>query len=290
MNIFVTGATGFIGSHFVNAALKEGHKVVAHRRSKDSKPRIELVEEPSWVTGRLDMMTKVDLAYLETCDVVIHLAAHTPNVPYGTLTECIYWNSTVPLRLFNAAHNRGVRLFIAAGSFFEYGESVRYGPSRNVRADSPLLPKTTYATSKAIASLAFAQFARDTRSEVFINRIFHTYGDGEPDCRLWPTLKRLASTGENVPMTQGGQVRDFVPVETVVAKFLDDCAFMMKNPVLGHAIAQNVGSGKEQTVREFAEHWWKEWKGSGRLIFGALPYRKDEIMRCVPDLHQCAIL
>ncbi len=42
MRLFVTGATGFIGSHFVNQALAAGHEVVALRRTEQSRPRIEL--------------------------------------------------------------------------------------------------------------------------------------------------------------------------------------------------------------------------------------------------------
>jgi hypothetical protein len=35
-------------------------------------------------------------------------------------------------------------------------------------------------------------------------------------------------------------------------------------------------------VREFAEHWWQKFEARGKLLFGALPYRADEVMRYVP--------
>ena len=37
MKIFITGGTGFIGSHFIDAAIKEGHEIIALRRNKVNK-------------------------------------------------------------------------------------------------------------------------------------------------------------------------------------------------------------------------------------------------------------
>ena len=59
MKIFLTGGTGFIGSHFINAMHRDGHKVVALRR-KGSKPRIKLDQEPKWIEGSLDNEFKKD--------------------------------------------------------------------------------------------------------------------------------------------------------------------------------------------------------------------------------------
>ena len=47
---------------------------------------------------------------------------------------------------------------------------------------------------------------------------------------------------------------------------------------------RNVGTGRPQSVREFAEHWWREFGARGKLLFGALPYREGEVMRFVPQI------
>lgn len=51
MKVFVTGSTGFIGSHFLNSALAAGHNVVALRRSEASKPRVPIIGLMSQETG-----------------------------------------------------------------------------------------------------------------------------------------------------------------------------------------------------------------------------------------------
>jgi hypothetical protein len=33
---------------------------------------------------------------------------------------------------------------------------------------------------------------------------------------------------------------------------------------------------------QFSEYWWSYWGGSGKLLPGAVPYRKNEIMRLIP--------
>ena len=117
MKIFLTGGTGFIGSHFIEQALNTGHEVIALRRSGSS-ARIPLSRQPVWIDGKLD---EDHGAILRGCEVFVHFAAHTPNVPYDTLERCLYWNVTASVGLAEQALKQGVRKFLIAGSCFEYG-------------------------------------------------------------------------------------------------------------------------------------------------------------------------
>jgi nucleoside-diphosphate-sugar epimerase len=72
MRIFLTGGTGFIGSHLLQQALAAGHEVVALRRPH-AKPRISLEQEPHWIDGDLaDDWSEA----LTSCEAFIHLAAY----------------------------------------------------------------------------------------------------------------------------------------------------------------------------------------------------------------------
>ena len=53
MKIFVTGGTGFIGSHFLKQALAIGHDLICLRRP-GSRTRIPLKSEPTWLEGSLE--------------------------------------------------------------------------------------------------------------------------------------------------------------------------------------------------------------------------------------------
>lgn len=279
MKLFVTGATGFIGSHFVNKAIAAGHEVIALRRSTESKPRIEIPRQPIWLTKPLDGLTPADF---EGVDCLVHLAAHTPNVPYDSLENCLHWNVMVPLKVFRDAHKAGVERYVVAGSCFEYGKAgERY---KFIPPDAPLEPVLSYPTSKAAASIAFVSLAAELSLQLSIHRIFQVYGEGEAENRLWPSLRRAALAGEDYPLTPGEQVRDFVPVEMVAEKLLK--AAIGNNATRGVAHIENVGTGRAQTIRAFSETWWRHWEARGTLSIGKVPYREREIMRFVPALNQ----
>lgn len=276
MKLFVTGGTGFVGSHFLYAALGAGYEVIALRRP-GSKPRVPLLKEPQWVEGQLD--GKFRKAF-EGCEVLVHLAAHTPNPPYDTLERCLYWNLTASLSFFNQAADVGVTKFIVAGSCFEYGKSgERYD---FIPVDAPLEPTMTYPTSKAAASIAFHGWAAEKRLYLQILRIFQVFGEGELGSRLWPSLGRAALAGEDFPMTSGEQVRDFISVDKVAAAFIKALTFDGVEPAQPQF--KNVGTGKPQTVLEFAGYWWRKWGAKGELKPGVIPYRDNEVMRFVPEI------
>ena len=79
MRIFLTGGTGFIGSHFINQALKENIKIIALKRSQKSRTRIIINKEPEWKIANYE---NVQIADLQNVDVLVHLATHSGNVPY----------------------------------------------------------------------------------------------------------------------------------------------------------------------------------------------------------------
>jgi nucleoside-diphosphate-sugar epimerase len=276
MKIFVTGATGFIGSHFVNAAHNAEYEIVGLKR-KGSKPRVKLDKEPTWAEGSLDD----DFSeILSDCDFLVHFASHSANPPYDNLERCMYWNLTATMQIFNQALKSGIRKFIIAGSCFEYGNSgERYD---FIPTDAPLEPTMSYPASKAAASIALYAWAIENQVSLRILRIFQVFGEGEAEARLWPSLKKAALSGEDYPMTKGEQVRDFIHVTDVVKYFVQSLDF--DNIVPGKPEIQNIGTGMPKTVLDFSRYWWNEWNAEGSLRVGLVPYRKNEVMRYVPKI------
>jgi nucleoside-diphosphate-sugar epimerase len=276
MKLFVTGATGFIGSNFVNAAHDAGHEVTGLRRA-GSQPRVRLNKEPMWVEGSLDD----DFSdILSDCDVLVHFASHSANPPYDSLGNCLYWNLTATLQLCNQALKAGIQKFLIAGSCFEYGKSgERYD---FIPTDAPLEPTMTYPTSKAAASVALYGWAIDQKVQLQILRIFQVFGEGELGMRLWPSLRKAALNGKDYPMTKGEQVRDFISVEDVADEFVNSLLF--DKVMSGIPMIKNIGTGKPITVREFSEYWWNKLEAKGELQVGIIPYRTNEVMRYVPEI------
>lgn len=276
MKIFVTGATGFIGAHFVNSAHEAGYEVVALRRP-GSMPGVELHHEPSWVEGSLDDDLK---SHLECCDAFVHLAAYGVVNNSSDWDGCLYWNVLSAFNLCKQAYEAGINKFLIAGSCFEYGKSgERY---QFIPVDAPLEPTNGYAASKAAASVLLHGWAVENNLYMRIMRIFHVYGEGEAESRLWPSLRKAAIAGYDFEMTYGEQVRDFVCVKEAAKQLVDALSF--GGIVAGAPRIQHVGSGHPQAVLDFASYWWMKWKATGLLKPGVIPYRNNEVMRFVPKI------
>jgi len=277
MKIFVTGGTGFIGNHFVNQALAAGHEVIALRRP-GSQPAIPLTSEPIWVEGA---MTDDWRNRLADCGALVHLAAAGVNTQQADWRELFAVNLDQSLALWLQAVAAGVKRLVICGSCFEYGRSgERY---EQIPPDAPLAPTGPYHASKAAATLAATALGIERQIELVVLRPFHVFGTGEAEGRFWPSLRKAALAGCDFPMTEGEQVRDFIPVEQVAESFLTALTRSDLRP--GEPQIANVGTGQPQTLRAFAEYWWRAWNATGQLLPGRVPYRPNEVMRYVPDVR-----
>lgn len=166
MRILVTGATGFIGSHFANVASAAGHDVIALRRL-GSTPRVPVSERVSWLEKSMAAVSAEDCRGMEA---VVHFAAAGVSPPKANWSECFGTNVMDSLTFWNAALAGGVRRLVVCGSCFEYGASGnRY---QAIPPSAPLEPIGPYHASKA-ASMATLALTHRRRH------------DNEPDAFRW---------------------------------------------------------------------------------------------------------
>ena len=118
----VTGATGFVGAHFVNLAVREGFTVQALTRSaQDARPGVR------WMRGSLadsDSLT----ALCTGADAVIHIAGIV-NAPTRAVFEA--GNVAGTLEIVEAAKRAGVPRFVHVSSLAaKYPELSIYGDTK----------------------------------------------------------------------------------------------------------------------------------------------------------------
>jgi nucleoside-diphosphate-sugar epimerase len=237
---------------------------------------VPLTANPIWIEKEMNDVTIDDLAGV---DVLVHLAAGGVSPQISTWDDCYRVNVIETLSLVSRSLDAGVRRIIASGTFAEYGLSgLRYNL---IPPNAPLEAIDPYGASKASASIALYAMAHFRKCELMYYRLFSVFGEGQFNRNFWPSLRNAALAGEDFPMTLGEQIRDFIPVEDVVSLLLRG----MESP-LPHGVPRvlNLGSGKPQSLRAFAEYWWKEWGATGHLLLGAIPYREGEVMRYVPEI------
>lgn len=194
MNIVVTGATGFIGSHLCNALSSTNHVVSA-------------VSRPAYV----------DLgSSLKNCDVIIHLAGrvHILNDPDGD-SESAYTsaNTTATLDLARAAVTHGVKRFIFLSSVKVNGEST--SPNMPFTPESDPHPSDAYGRSKLAAENGLLQIAKSSALEVVIIRPPLVYGPGVRANFL--ELMKLVRRQIPLPLGSVKNKRSFVGIDNLVS-------------------------------------------------------------------------
>src|SRR5690606_10242418 len=145
-NVLVTGGTGFIGSHLVDALLARGDHVrvfdnlsTGNRANLDqTNPRLEIVDgdltDPQAVAQAVDGM-----------DLVFHQAAlssvpRSVERPLDTNAACV----TGTLHVLDAARRAGVRRLVYAASSSAYGDQ----PTSSKRETDLPAPISPYGAAK----------------------------------------------------------------------------------------------------------------------------------------------
>ena len=262
-NIVLTGATGFLGSHLLEALLKYGHKVVVIKRSTSDVWRIDhLLKNIKWID--IDKHALDDAFADEKIDAVIHTACH-----YGRDGEFASYvaqtNVIFSLQMLEAATKFKVPVFFNTDSFFNAGGVVQ--------------GYMNYYTLTKKHFVDWLQVFSDKINIVNL-RLQHIYGANDSDTKFvtW-LLKNMQMDISSIALTKGLQRRDFIYVEDVVSAYLCLLEVPNNNPFVQY----DVGTGQLSTVKIFVETMRSELEIQRgieikpTLDFGGIPCRDGEI-------------
>lgn len=260
MTVTLTGATGFIGRQILRNLRDRGCPVRVLVRDPSRLDNVsgggafEVVQTPdvfAETPSRLEEM-------LDGSETLVHGAWYAEPGKYLTSAlnlACL----TGTLNLATAFAAIGGTRFVGIGTCAEYDLSAGL-----ITTDTPLAPTTLYAACKASAFQVLRCFFDEANTSFAWCRIFYLFGEGEDERRLVPYVHRQLRAGQEVLLTRGDQVRDFLDVR--------DAARMIADVALGQEQgAVNVCSGKAVTVRELAQRIADEYGRRELLRFGARP-------------------
>ena len=274
MNIFITGGTGFIGSNFIERALKKNFKVTALKRNNESNPSIKLSNEPTWLISSIENIKASQLKYF---DVIIHLASAGVSPKKCSWNELSKTNILDSFELIKKANNAGCKRVIVSGTAFEYGYSANL--FERIPINAPLIPLTPYGASKVAGFYKLYSYALNNEIEFYYPRIFSVYGHGQYHKNFWPSLHNAAVKGADFKMTNGAQIRDFIHIDDVVSKLIEGC--LREDLLVKKPLVENIGTGKGVTLKNFAISQWLKFAKGGELLFGEINERENEIQRLV---------
>lgn len=262
MNILLTGASGFVGQQVLHNLLKKDVNIfLVLREGKNIDWLQEKEKKIKGIYYSTDIFSE-DIQWwknvLQNIDIVIHVAWYAEPGKYlqsEKNLECLKGS----ISLAQACKRSKVKRFIGIGTCFEYDLSAGY-----LSVETPLLPNTLYAVTKASLYTTLSQWLPDNNIEFCWCRLFYLYGENEDERRLVPYLRAKLVAGEIADLTSGEQVRDFLDVGKAGQIIVDTSLGRGNGPV-------NVCSGLPITVRQLAEKIADEYNARHLLNFGARP-------------------
>lgn len=249
MKVLVTGAAGFIGYHFINRLINEGHTVVGIDNLcepetlslKNSRLSLLGINPMDLRYGvpvrssiaildfiRLDVLDKESMIRLcQECqfDTVIHLAAQAGAKPsIENPTEFFEVNTVGTQNVLEAARLSGVKHFFFSSSAAVHGVRAQAPMKEEDDVDSPM---SMYAASKRAAELISYAYAHSYRMPVTVFRFFTAYGSWCRPNSIPMLIARDILEGNTIKVINNGYlVRDFTYIDDVV----DGMMFAINSP------------------------------------------------------------
>jgi len=247
LNVLVTGADGFIGSHLVEMLSSKYYNVKALTQYNsfgswgwledvNCKNRIEIlagdVRDPHFCNE-----------IVKDVDIIFHLAALIA-IPYSYSAPSSYVETNIngTLNICQAAKENGNIRVIHTSTSEVYG-TAQYVP---IDEHHPLQPQSPYSASKIAADSMAMSFYNAFNLPVTIARPFNTYGPRQSARAVIPTIITQIATGiSEIKLGDLSPTRDFNYVEDTCRGFI---AIAENDKTIGETI--NIGSNSEISIKD----------------------------------------
>jgi UDP-glucuronate decarboxylase len=283
MKILVTGAAGFVGSHFSESLLIQGHSVIGlDDFSTGSHANLENFKDSSnFDFIEHDIREVIDIS----CDAIVNFACpasptHYQSDPIRTIeTTFVGTHNLLKLAVKNSIR------FLQASTSEVYGDPL-VSPQKETDWGNvnPIGIRACYDEGKRAAETLCFDYKRVYGIDARVMRIFNTYGPrmAEHDGRVVSNFIVQALKGDDITIYGDGlQTRSFCYVSDLVAGAE---SFLFHSGEIDTPI--NLGNGHEFYIRDLAELVIKQTKSISKISYLSLP--QDDPKKRKPDLSLAA--
>jgi UDP-glucuronate decarboxylase len=281
MQILVTGAAGFLGSHLCDALLAQGHEVLGvDNLYTGSRLNVKhLLPNPNFEFMRHDitlpLFVEVDQIYNLACPAS---PIHYQKNPVQTIKTSIQG----AINVLGLAKRTGAKVLQASTSEV-YGDPLIEVQSENYWGNvNPIGIRACYDEGKRAAETLFFDYWRQYKTQIKVARIFNTYGPRMDlnDGRVVSNFAVQALRGK--PLTiygDGSQTRSFCFVSDLIPGLIKlmESSDEITGPI-------NLGNPNEFTMLELAQRIIESAASDSTLVFKDLP--QDDPQQRKPDISK----
>ncbi len=247
MNIIVTGADGFIGSHLTEMLVDKGYQVKALSQYNS-------FNNWGWLEGveckdKIEVLTG-DIRDPHFCklitkdvDIVFHLAALIA-IPYSYVAPDSYVDTNIKgtLNICQAAKENGNIRVLHTSTSEVYG-TAQYVP---IDENHPFQAQSPYSATKIAADAMAMSYYNAFDLPVTVVRPFNTYGPRQSARAIIPTIiTQIANGVKEIKLGDVTPTRDFSYVEDTCRGFV---ALAECNEAIGQTV--NIGSNFEISIED----------------------------------------
>lgn len=245
-DLVVTGATGYIGAHFVGALAARGKVPAVLGRPGLTSQALAALPALASRAAALRILAhdgspqSIASALADLTDpVVIHLAglfvsAHQPD----DVDRLVQSNVGYAASLFEAMQLAGVKAIVNVGTLWEHGETGDY------------MPVNLYAATKRAAQTLLDYYVQAESFRALSLKLLDTYGRDDPRRKLLPLLRDLAHSGDSLDMSSGHQTINVTHVDDICTALLAS-ARVVATGRADHLTAATL-SDEAPSIRELA--------------------------------------
>lgn len=268
MNILITGATGFLGSHVCKDLVNSKHKIYGICRNKSSFENCATFKEKViWINIETENWEeKIKNIHF---DILFHAAWSGVSFNERNNWDIQLTNFSFSKQIFQLSLELNIKKIICLGSQAEYGIFTHKVTEKYVP-----YPEDAYGSVKLLTMHYLRNLAKAQRFEWYWLRVFSVIGENENFTSLIPEVITKLSKKQSIDLTGGEQCYDYLFID----EFISRINRVINCPVDNSGV-YNLCSGRPTKIKRLLILIAKKMQCPLSLLnFGAIPYRKNQNM------------
>jgi UDP-glucose 4-epimerase len=161
--------------------------------------------------------------------------------------------------------------------FIGVGSQAEYGPKNHlISEDMECNPTTEYGHAKLETFLSLEKLFHQKETVFSWVRVFSTFGALDTGNWLIKNLLESFAIDAEIPLTFGEQSWSYIHAYDAARAF--ESIISTASPGI-----HNLGHPEAPALRQIVEDVKSLTNSNSKLLFGAIPYREDQVMKLAPD-------